>query len=137
MADTRRLPGPQAERWEWQLRGSCRGMDSAFFFHPDDERGVARAARESRAKQICARCAVLDQCRQHALRVREPYGIWGGLTEHERRVLLRNRDRTLRMSDITDILDIADTADTADMAEECTVAGAGEADDEGCVRQAR
>ena len=43
MADTRRLPGPNADVWDWQLDGSCRGMDSAFFFHPDGERGPARA----------------------------------------------------------------------------------------------
>lgn len=96
MADTRRLPGPNGDRWDWQLRGSCRGMDSAYFFHPDNERGSERAARVSRAKAICGRCPVLGQCRQHALTVREPYGIWGGLTEYEREQLQRTRVRRLR-----------------------------------------
>ena len=36
-------------------------------------------------------CPVLQQCRSHALAVREPYGVWGGLTERERRALLRKR----------------------------------------------
>ena len=52
MADTRRLPGPNADMWDWQLEGSCRGMDSASFFHPDGERGPARARREARAKAV-------------------------------------------------------------------------------------
>lgn len=96
MADTRRLPGPHTDRWDWQLLGSCRGLDSVYFFHPDNERGVARNTRVSRAKAICRGCPVLDDCRRHALAVREPYGIWGGLTEHEREVLLHTRSRRLR-----------------------------------------
>ncbi len=94
MADTRRLPVPVTEIWEWQVRGACRGMDSAFFFHPEGERGPARANREARAKQICRRCPVLEQCRRHALAVHEPYGVWGGLSESERDIIIRGR-RTL------------------------------------------
>lgn len=36
---------------------------------------------------MCAACPVVAQCRSHALEVREPYGVWGGLTEAEREVL--------------------------------------------------
>jgi WhiB family redox-sensing transcriptional regulator len=78
-----------AERWDWQLRGLCRQLDSTMFFTPDRERGSLRAHREQRAKAICARCPVLEQCRSHALRAREPYGVWGGMTEHERKLRLR------------------------------------------------
>jgi WhiB family transcriptional regulator, redox-sensing transcriptional regulator len=85
----RRLPGPVAERWDWQLRGLCRQLDSAMFFTPDRERGSMRARREQRAKAVCVRCPVLEQCRSHALRAREPYGVWGGMTEHERKLRLR------------------------------------------------
>ena len=88
MADTRRLPVPVTEIWEWQVRGACRGMDSALFFHPEGERGPARVNRESRAKQICQRCPVLEQCRRHALAVHEPYGVWGGLSEAERDLII-------------------------------------------------
>ena len=56
---------------------------------PDGERGRARAQRENRAKAICYTCPVLEQCREHALRVAEPYGIWGGMSESERQVILR------------------------------------------------
>lgn len=98
MADTRRLPGPSADTWDWQLQGSCRGMDSAFFFHPDGERGPARARRELRAKEVCQNCPVLEPCRRHALAVQEPYGIWGGLSESERDNLIKARKRQLTMS---------------------------------------
>ncbi|EMD30187.1 Sporulation regulatory protein WhiD [Amycolatopsis azurea DSM 43854] len=63
-----------------------------MFFHTDNERGSARERRETRAKAICQTCPVLAQCRKHALAVQEPYGIWGGLGEIERRELfLRER----------------------------------------------
>jgi WhiB family transcriptional regulator, redox-sensing transcriptional regulator len=88
MADTRRLPGPNADLWDWQLDAACRGLSSAFFFHPEGERGPARARREARAKAICADCPALLACRQHALEVHEPYGIWGGMSEGERAQLL-------------------------------------------------
>lgn len=95
MPDTSRLPGPNADIWDWQLEGSCRGMDSALFFHPDGERGPARARREAKAKQICQACPVLRLCRQHALKVHEPYGVWGGMSEAERDTALRARKRQL------------------------------------------
>jgi WhiB family redox-sensing transcriptional regulator len=97
MADTRRLPGPNADRWDWQMQGACRGMDSGFFFHPEGERGPARADREARAKAVCGRCGVLEQCRRHALAVQEPYGIWGGLSESERDGLIRTKKRQLTL----------------------------------------
>jgi WhiB family redox-sensing transcriptional regulator len=88
MADVRRLPGPNTDLWDWQLEGACRGLDSSLFFHPDNERGPSRARRENEAKTICASCPVVDPCRAHALEVREPYGVWGGLSEAERNQLL-------------------------------------------------
>ena len=93
MADVRRLPGPNADVWDWQRLGACRGMDSTFFFHPDGERGPARAHRERRAKAVCQGCPVIEPCRRHALATREPYGVWGGLTEDERRLALHGRAR--------------------------------------------
>lgn len=91
VADIRRLPRPVADQYDWQLRALCRSMDSAVFFHPDRERGEARAAREERAKAVCRRCPVIVECRAHALAVQEPYGIWGGMTAQERAVALANR----------------------------------------------
>jgi WhiB family transcriptional regulator, redox-sensing transcriptional regulator len=88
MSNVRRLPGPIADSWDWQLRGLCRGRDSAQFFHPDGERGSSRSRREAKAKALCLGCPVRAECAAHALAVQEPYGVWGGFTEAERLRLL-------------------------------------------------
>lgn len=88
MAEISRLPGPVAQRWDWQLEGTCRTVNPETFFHPEGERGPRRRDREAAAKAICAACPVVIECLQHALSVREPYGIWGGLSELEREHLL-------------------------------------------------
>lgn len=94
MADIRRLPRPVVSNWEWQLLGACRDVDGEIFFHPEGERGPARSGRELAAKAVCARCPVIAQCRAHALAAREPYGVWGGLSESEREELVgAARDR--------------------------------------------
>lgn len=87
------LPGPNADHWDWQTQGLCRGLESSVFFHPEGERGRARAQRERRAKQICQGCPVLAACRNHALAVPEPYGIWGGMGESERNLAARRLTR--------------------------------------------
>jgi WhiB family redox-sensing transcriptional regulator len=84
MAEMSRLPGPVADLWEWQLLGVCRDADPRLFFHPEGERGPARRNRDVEAKRLCEACPVMADCREHALAVREPYGVWGGLTEDDR-----------------------------------------------------
>jgi WhiB family redox-sensing transcriptional regulator len=91
MADISRLPMPIIEVWEWQYDASCRSEDPEAFFHPDGERGQARARREAYAKSVCATCPVIQQCAAHALSVREPYGIWGGMSEDDRDRILNER----------------------------------------------
>jgi WhiB family redox-sensing transcriptional regulator len=60
-----------------------------LFFPPTyAERKEERDAREARAKSICAECPVRAECLDYALSIREPHGIWGGLTEAERRLLI-------------------------------------------------
>lgn len=96
-ASGRHLPSPLSESWSWQAQAACRGMPSARFFHPWNERGGERDRRIAQAKQICARCPVVDSCLQHALQAHEMYGIWGGLSEDERLALLNpRRHRKLR-----------------------------------------
>jgi WhiB family redox-sensing transcriptional regulator len=100
MADFSRLPGPNADLWDWQLVAACRGVDSSLFFHPEGERGAARSAREASAKEVCMRCPVRAECATHALTVREPYGVWGGLTEDEREAMMgRSRNRISEADD--------------------------------------
>jgi WhiB family redox-sensing transcriptional regulator len=88
MADITRLPKPLIVHWEWQVRAACRGMDTVTFFHPPNERDAAREARIAQAKAICRGCPAINECLDHALRAREPYGVWGGLSEDERASLL-------------------------------------------------
>jgi WhiB family redox-sensing transcriptional regulator len=77
----------------WHLRAACRGPESALFFPPSTpERRDDREARELHAKHICTQCGVRQDCLDFALRVREPHGIWGGLTESERRTLIPEDD---------------------------------------------
>jgi WhiB family redox-sensing transcriptional regulator len=92
MADTRRLPAPLDENWNWQEMGACRSANVELFFHPEFERGPNRARRVAQAKALCLRCPVIDQCREHALTVQEAYGTWGGLDEMERRQILSRHE---------------------------------------------
>lgn len=91
MASIARLPMPLIEVYEWQYEGACTESDPETFFSPESERGPRRRARERAAKSYCARCPVVDECLEHALAVREPYGVWGGLTIGERNNLLTRR----------------------------------------------
>lgn len=84
MAETARLPKPLVDFWQWQNSGACRDLPSEMFFHPDGERGPNRRNRENKALAVCATCPVIQQCRNQALVIQEPYGIWGGLTEEDR-----------------------------------------------------
>ena len=75
---------PADATWEWQEVGACREADPDLFFHPQNERGLARIRRDRGAKGVCASCSVRVECADYAIRAREPYGVWGGLTEEER-----------------------------------------------------
>ena len=73
----------------WQERAACRGPLGSVFFPPVlTERKVEKLAREERAKEICRMCPVLAECREYAISIREPHGVWGGMSEQERRALI-------------------------------------------------
>lgn len=84
-------PRPIIDDWEWQFEAACKGMPTDIFFYSDRERGPRRERRERAAKAICSSCPVINQCREQALRLAEPYGIWGGLTEEERLNILNKK----------------------------------------------
>ncbi len=86
--NTRNLPAPIAENWDWQAFSACRGEDPSIFFHSENERASKKDTRIKIAKSICAGCSVKPQCLAHALSVPEYYGVWGGLSEGERDRLL-------------------------------------------------
>ena len=71
--------------------GACKGEDPNLFFGPDAEFVSARQVREAKAKAVCAGCPVRDACLAYALDTGEAYGIWGGLSEDERRAILRRQ----------------------------------------------
>lgn len=68
----------------WQTRANCLGVDPDLFF---PERG----ASTKEAKSVCAGCEVKPECLEYALSNGEKFGIWGGLSERERRRLRRQR----------------------------------------------
>jgi WhiB family transcriptional regulator, redox-sensing transcriptional regulator len=74
--------GPTGPAGDWQDRALCAQNDPEAFF-PD--KGESSAP----AKRVCAGCEVRPECLQYALDHRERFGVWGGLSERERRVLAR------------------------------------------------
>lgn len=68
---------------EWHQRANCRGTDTDEFY--PEKGGSTRTA-----KRICDRCEVKTECAQDAVERREPYGVWGGMSQNERRALGRS-----------------------------------------------
>lgn len=65
----------------WQHLAACRGHDPELWFPFTGE--------ETQPKRVCAACPVRAACLQYALDTGQRYGVWGGLTEDERRELPR------------------------------------------------
>lgn len=97
-ADPLRVALPSTLRWtgepavfdpqrpNWQAQGACLGADPDLFF--PERNGDVRPA-----KAICATCPVKRECLDYALETRQMFGIWGGLSEKQRKAL-RPRRRT-------------------------------------------
>jgi WhiB family transcriptional regulator, redox-sensing transcriptional regulator len=68
----------------WRAQAACRGCDPALWY---PEVGDSDTAAE--AKAVCAACPVADACLDYALAAGEKHGVWGGLSEKERRPLRR------------------------------------------------
>ena len=71
----------------WREQAACRHAAPELFF-PAGTTGPAFAEIEA-AKKVCAVCPVSSQCLEFALLTRQEFGIWGGTTEDERRLLLK------------------------------------------------
>jgi len=78
----------ELERPEWMADAACIGKPQAWFF-------PGRGELTSTAKNICAGCPVLDTCREYALGKGEHHGIWGGMSERERRRVRATRARVV------------------------------------------
>ena len=68
---------------DWPTMAACRSSEPDELFVP--------GAAQNRAKAVCLGCEVRTECLADALDNRTEFGIWGGMTERERRALLRRR----------------------------------------------
>lgn len=76
---------------DWRFSGKCRDEDPELFFPAG---ASAQAAEQTaQAKQVCARCPVIDQCLRWAMDTRQDIGVLGGLSENERRKMHRRKSR--------------------------------------------
>ena len=76
------LRAPVNEEHPWMVFGACREQDPDLFF-PESVREAQQAVA------ICNTCPVRDECLDYSLEARERFGVWGGLTDRQRRQLLR------------------------------------------------
>lgn len=67
----------------WGARAICRTVDPEELF--------VEGAAQNRAKAVCTGCPVRTECLAYALDHRIEHGIWGGMSDRERRALLRRR----------------------------------------------
>ena len=77
---------------EWRGRAACSGYRHTLFFPVGD----TDAATIDRALEICIGCAVIDDCLEYALETNQDSGIWGGLSEEERRDIRRRKAAAAR-----------------------------------------
>jgi WhiB family redox-sensing transcriptional regulator len=73
----------ESDQSDWRTSAACR--------HNDPDALFVRGAEQHKAKAICEGCPVRMQCLAEALDQQIQFGVWGGLTERERRSLLRRR----------------------------------------------
>lgn len=79
---------------DWRHRAECLNEDPELFF-PIGSSGPAMAQVE-RAKAVCERCDVQEVCLKWALDNNQDAGVWGGMSEDERRTLKRRTARVRR-----------------------------------------
>jgi WhiB family transcriptional regulator, redox-sensing transcriptional regulator len=73
----------EMEKTDWRVNASCRDEDPDGLF--------VRGKEQRKAKLVCIACPVRTECLAEALDGRIEFGVWGGMTERERRALLRRR----------------------------------------------
>jgi WhiB family redox-sensing transcriptional regulator len=78
----------------WRDHALCRDTDPELFF-PIGTTGQAIVTQDH-ARRVCGDCLVKQECLDYALDTNQDSGIWGGLTEEERRVIRRKRAAAAR-----------------------------------------
>ena len=81
---------------DWRYRAACLDEDPELFF-PVGNSGPALVQVEE-AKAVCRGCGVVDTCLRWALGAGQDAGVWGGLSEDERRALKRRGARVRRVA---------------------------------------
>src|SRR6201991_2422931 len=81
---------------DWRINASCRDEEPDQLF--------VRGKEQRKAKLVCIACPVRTECLAEALDNRIEFGVWGGMTERERRALLRRRP------EVSSWLDVLQTA---------------------------
>ena len=76
------------EERNWRAEGGCRAVNPEVMFPAPDDVDAVEAA-----KQVCAGCPVRARCLVDAMTDWQDHGVWGGLSEKERRALRRSRQR--------------------------------------------
>ncbi|GAA2988401.1 WhiB family transcriptional regulator [Actinokineospora diospyrosa] len=84
----------ETQQADWRVRATCRDEDPDGLF--------VRGAEQRKAKMVCIACPVRTECLAEALDNRIEFGVWGGMTERERRALLRRRPDVLSWRDLLD-----------------------------------
>jgi WhiB family redox-sensing transcriptional regulator len=74
---------------QWRGGAACREVDPGLFF-PVGVTGLAEV-QIADAKAVCGRCAVREICLEFAVQTNQEYGVWGGMSEEERRAIRRER----------------------------------------------
>lgn len=72
------------DKAEWMADANCLGLDPDIFF-------PARGEVAAQVKTICRECDVQSECLAYALNNGEKHGIWGGMSERDRRKIRRTR----------------------------------------------
>ena len=80
----------------WRNRAACLDEDPELFF-PIGNTGLA-LVQIGEAKAVCGRCKVVETCLEWPMESWQDFGVWGGLSEDERRALKRRQARLLRAS---------------------------------------
>src|SRR5690625_7167911 len=84
---------------DWRSQAACLDEDPELFF-PIGNTGPALMQIDE-AKAVCQRCPVMETCLKWALETGQDAGVWGGLSEDERRALKRRRARARRAASYT------------------------------------
>jgi WhiB family redox-sensing transcriptional regulator len=85
----------------WRDRSACLSVDPELFF-PIGNTGPALLQIEE-AKAVCRRCEVIETCLSWAIESGQDAGVWGGLSEDERRALKRRNARARRADPVASL----------------------------------